>query len=196
MSRSPYGLKMLIDKAFEFASKYNDLAFNPSKSRILRLGPHQKPAVSICNIPTAERYEYLGVEIGRDAKPLLNAAASLYCKSNVMITQNKDLKLCNNYVKNVAISTYGNVYAIETFVSIDSKLRAAHRFITRSAHSDWRQYADLQGPNISNRCLYSVYQLTSISEIHRWRRNKFLIAAERSPNKFIKYIIGNALRIT
>ena len=113
-----------------------------------------------------------------------------------MIAQNKDLKLCNNQGKNVAINTYGNVYAIETFTSIDSKLRAAHRYITRSAHSDWRQFADLPGPKITNRRLYSVYQLSSLSEIHRLRRNNFLISAESSPNKIIKNVIGNAQRIT
>ena len=104
--------------------------------------------------------------------------------------------MCNSQVKNIAINTYGNVYAIETFTSCDSKLRAAHRYITRAAHSDWRQYSDLPGPNISSRRLYSAYNLNSIPEIHRWGRNKFLISAESSPNKFIREIIGNAPRIT
>ena len=157
------GLKTLIEKTFEFAAKYNDLAFNPSKSCILRLGPHRKPVVSVCNIPTAESYIYLGVEIGRQAKPQMMAAAKLYSKSNLMISQNKDLKMCDTNVKNTAIKTYGNVYAIETFTTIDSKLGAAHRCITRAAHSDWRRYADLPGPNISNHCLYTSYNLSSIS---------------------------------
>ena len=88
------------------------------------------------------------------------------------------------------------MYAIETFRNVDSKLRAAHRHMTRAAHSRWRQYADLPGPNITNHRLYTAYSLTSLSEIHRHRRNKFLISAESSPNRFIREIIGNLPRIT
>ena len=196
MARSPRGLKILIDETFKFAALYDDLTFNPSKSCILRLGPHRKPAVSVCSIPTAESYTYLGVEIGRAAKPQLKAAASLYAKSNVMMSQNRELHLCSNAVKNTAINTYGNVYAIETFLSVDSKLRAAHRHMTRAAHTGWRHFADLPGPNITNHRLYTAYHLSSLSEIHRHRRNNFLIAAESSSNRFIRNIIGNLPRIT
>ena len=196
MARSPWGLKLLIDETFKFAALYNDLTFNPSKSCILRLGPHRKPAVSIYNIPTAESYIYLGVEIGRAAKPQLKAAASLYSKSNIMMSQNKELHLCSNEVKNNAINTYGNVYAIETFTKVESKLRAAHRHMTRATHTGWRQFADLPGPNITNHRLYTAFHLSSLSEIHRHRRNNFLISAESSPNRIIRNIIGNLPRIT
>ena len=38
ISKSPFGLAELIDVAIEFARQYDDIEFNPSKSRILRLG--------------------------------------------------------------------------------------------------------------------------------------------------------------
>ena len=63
-SRSPYGLKLLIEKAFLFCDLYSDIAFNPSKSVILRLGTGRRPPVSVCNIPTVESTECLGIDIG------------------------------------------------------------------------------------------------------------------------------------
>ena len=54
VASSPCGLKTLIEQTFLFASTFNDITFNPSKSWILRLGPHRKPVVSVCEIPTSE----------------------------------------------------------------------------------------------------------------------------------------------
>ena len=86
-----------------------------------------------------------------------------------MIKENKQLQECNVAVKNVAISAYGSVYAIENFVSIDSKLCAAHRYLTCAAHTDWRLYVDLPGPAIRNRRLYTIYDIETILVIHRRR---------------------------
>ena len=44
-SQSPYGLKRLIECAYEFANEFQDITFNPSKSRILRLGRHRRSPI-------------------------------------------------------------------------------------------------------------------------------------------------------
>jgi len=196
ISRSPYGLSRLIDVTVLFAQRYNDLLFNPSKSFILRLGTDNLPAISINDIPVSNCCNYLGVEIGRAASPQRSAATKLYTKANVMLVQNKELSQCSLRVKNLSVVTYGSVYAVETFLSVESHLRQAHRYVTRAAHKDWRLFADLPGPNIRSRRLYSVYGLDSLPEIHRRRRNNFLIKAESSPNDFIRLVIASLPRIT
>ena len=50
IASSPYGLQTLIRKTLTFAALYGDISFNPSKSCILRVGPHRKPAISVCDI--------------------------------------------------------------------------------------------------------------------------------------------------
>ena len=179
-----------------FAKRYNDLLFNPSKSFILRLGTDNLPAVSVNNIPVSNCCNYLGVEIGQSASPQRSAATKLYTKANVMLVQNKELSRCSRRIKNLSVVTYGSVYAIETFTTVESYLRQAHRYVTRAAHKDWRSFADLPGPNIRSRRLYSVYGLDSLPEIHRRRRNNFLIKAESSPNDFIRLVIASLPRIT
>ena len=80
--------------------------------------------------------------------------------------------------------------------NVDSKLWAAHCYITRVAHTNWRMYADLPGPNIINRKLYSSYGIDSLEVIHRKRRNNFLLKCEQSENTYIREIIGNLPKIT
>ena len=196
IASSPYGLRKLIGKTLLFANMYNDITFNPSKSWILRLGPHTRPPVSVCNIPTTECHVYLGVEIGRQADPQKAAAAKLYCNTNKLFLQNKHVKKCNTNVKNVCINSYGNVYCIENFLETSSKLRRAHRYMTKCVHSNWVQFADLDGPNIRSRRLYTVFELDSIEVIHRRRRNNFLIKAASHENTLISGVIGNLPRIT
>ncbi len=191
VASSPYGLRRLIEIAFTFASTYSDITFNPSKSCILRLGPHRKEAISVCGIPTALSYTYLGFDVGRAANPQKVAAAKLYMNTNVLFAQNSDLKLCSVYVKNVCINSYGNVFAIENLLSVDSQLRQAHRYMTKFVHSDWAQYADLDGPNIRSRRLYTVFELDSLEVIHRRRRNNFLLKAAAHSNSIIREVIGN-----
>ena len=196
VSTSPSGLKRLIEKCFIFASQYSDISFNASKSFILRLGKHRKPAVSLCGIPTSECQTYLGVDIGRAADQEKTAAASLYKNANVLLSQNSELHRCSVEVKNVSIYCYGNVYCVENFLTVGPKLRQAHRYLTKSVHTDWRVFADLEGPNITSRRLYTTYYLDSLEVIHRKRRNTFLIAAESHTNSLISSIIGNLERIT
>ena len=196
VAASPHGLKSLIDEAFIFAKRYSDISFNASKSYILRLGKHRKQAVSVCDIPTAECYTYLGFDIGRSAKPQKVATSKLYKNSNILFAQNTDLQKCSVDVKNVCIYSYGNVYAIENLLCVDAPLRQAHRYMTKRVHCDWREYADLSGPNIRSRRLYSVYNLDSLEVIHRRRRNTFLLNASAHSNRVISDIIGNVDRIT
>ena len=196
VARSPYGLGKLIDVTLTFANLYNDITFNTGKSWILRLGQNNFPPVSVRGIPTSECQEYLGVQIGRGANQQRAAAAKLYSKTNILLKQNKELHKCSEVVKNIAINAYGSVYAVENFLSVDSYLRQAHRYMTKSVHTDWRVHADLPGPNIRSRMLYTVYGLDSLEVIHRRRRNNFLIKAESSSNLFIKHIIGTLPRIT
>ena len=195
-SRSPYGLKLLIDKAISFCNLYNDISFNASKSVILRLGSGRKPPVSVCNIPTAESAEYLGIEIGRQADPQKTASALLYRNTNIMMKQNQELKKCSVHIKNIAIYAYGSVYGIETFERASPCIRSAHRYLTKTVHCDWRRYADLDGPNIRSRRLYTAFELDSMEVIHRKRRNTFLLKAADSENNIIREIIGGLERIT
>ena len=196
IAKSPYGLSRLINVTLSFAKKYNDIVFNPGKSHILRLGRTRSPAVSVNRIPVTECIEYLGVMIGRGAKPQDTAAASLYCKANVMLSQNKELHNCSAHIKNLAVTTYGSVYALETFTAVGPRLRKAHRYVTRAVHTDWRTFVDLPGPNIRSRRLYTVYGLDSMEVLHRRRRNNFLIKAESSANEIIRLVIGSLPRIT
>ena len=196
VSSSPNGLKSLIDKAFLFASRYNDISFNSTKSFILRLGKSRKPAVSVCGIPVSECQTYLGVDIGREAKPQEAATANLYKNANINLAQNYELHKCSLSVKNYSIYCYGNVYSIENFLSVNPRLRQAHRYLTKSVHTDWTRIADLGGPNITSRRLYTSYNLDSLEVIHRRRRNMFLINAEKHNNSLIAGIIGNLERIT
>ena len=196
ISKSPSGLASLIDCTLTFSQLYGDVTFNPSKSVILRLGTDRKPPVSVRNIPVADTCEYLGTMIGRAADPQRNAATKLYTKANIMLKENKELIQCSNEVKNLAVECYGNVYALENFLNVGPKLRQAHRYLTQAAHSDWRTHADLPGPNIRSRRLYTVYNLDSLEVLHRRRRNNFLIKAESSNNLIIKGVIGSLPRIT
>ena len=196
VSKSPYGLAELINTTLRFARLYNDITFNPSKSWILRLGTLRRAPVSVLGIPVSDSYEYLGVMIGNASKPQHHAAVKLYTKTNIMIKENKDLMRCSQDVKNLAIKSYGNVYALENFIEVGPKLRQAHRYLTKAAHVDWRAHADLPGPNIRSRQLYTVYGLDSLEVLHRRRRNNFLIKAESSSNEVIRNIIGSLPRIT
>ena len=196
ISRSPYGLKQLIDITFQFSLLYNDITFNPGKSYILRLGTDRKPPVSVRGIPVTYAHEYLGVTIGTKADPQRFAAGKLFTKANIMAKENKELYRCSRPVKNLVVKSYGNVYALETFLNVGSHLRQAHRYLTQAVHKDWRSFADLPGPNIRSRRLYTVYELDSLEVLHRKRRNNFLIKAECSENTVIRDIIGCLPRIT
>ena len=167
IASSPYGLKLLINKTLSFAQSYNDITLNPDKSWILRLGQHRRPAVSVLGIPVTECYEYLGVEIGRKADQQKAATGKLYARANKLIAQNGELKKCSTEVKNVCIKSYGTVYCIENELTVTSKLRQAHRYMVKLVHTNWRDYADLEGPNIRSRRLYSVFGIDSLEVIHR-----------------------------
>ena len=196
VARSPYGLARLITATFAFAHQYKDIVFNTGKSWILRFGTNNLSPVSVCGIPTSECQEYLGVMIGRQSDQYRHSASKLYVKTHVLLKQNSNLHRCSLAVKNLVINTYGTVYGPETFIEVNSRLRQAHRYLTRAVHVDWRQYADLPGPNIRNRRLYSVYGIDSLEVLHRKRRNNFLIKAESSKNELIRFVIGNLPRIT
>ena len=196
VARSPYGLGRLIDVTLTLAKLYNDIMFNTGKSWILRLGRNNFPPVSVRSIPTSECQEYLGVLIGRGANQERQSASKLYSKTHVLLQQNKELHKCSEMVKNIAINSYGTVYALENFLSVGPHIRQAHRYLTRAVHTDWRQHADLPGPNIRNRTLYTAYNLDSLEVLHRKRRNAFLIKAESSSNMYIKCVIGQLTRIT
>ena len=196
LSSSPFGLRVLIEKTFLFANRYHDITFNPIKSSILRLGKHNRPAVSVCGIPVSEKYEYLGVEIGRKADPQGVATAKMYRNTNILLTQNRQLKKCCISVKNVCIYSYGNIYCLENMLSVSSRLRQSHRYMTKLVHTNWTDYADLEGPNIRSRQLYTVFQLDSLEVFHRRRRNVFLIKAASHENAIIRGVIGNLERIT
>ena len=112
------------------------------------------------------------------------------------LVQDSELKKCSLPLKNVNINCYGNAYALETMLQVSSKLCKAHRYLTKSVHSDWPRFADLDGPNIRSRRLYTEYGLDSIEVIHRRRRNFFLIKSAAHENKIISGVIGSLERIT
>ena len=126
----------------------------------------------------------LGSTNRQKIRPTTRIAA---CNANIMLNENKQLQKCNVDVKNVAIKSYGSLYAIENFVVINPKLRAAHRYHTCAAHKDWRQYADLPGPDIRILRLYTAYNIDSITVI---------INAELYTNWYITEIIGHLDRTT
>ena len=113
-----------------------------------------------------------------------------------MFSQNKSLQKCSTAVKNIVINAYGNLYCVETLTEVPSNVRAAHRYMTKRVHTNWREFADLPGPNIRSRKLYTSFSLDSIEVIHRRRRNKFLLKAEASENAIIRDFIGNLPKIT
>ena len=106
------------------------------------------------------------------------------------------MKKCSIIVKNVCIDSYGNVYALENMLSVSSVIRNAHRYLTMSVHSNWRNFADLEGPNIRSRRLYTVFELDSLEVLHRRRRIKFLLKATSHENSLISSVIGILDRIT
>ena len=196
IASSPYGLKRLIDITFAFAQLYNDITFNADKSWILRLGPHRKPPVSVCGIRVSECREYLGVEIGRKSNTQKVATGKLYSRANKLIAQNRELQKCCVSVKNACIYSYGSVYSIENELNVTPKLRQAHRYMVKLVHHNWTMFADLDGPNIRSRQLYTVFHIDSLEVIHRKLRNNFLIKSSCHANKIIRNVIGNLDRIT
>ena len=124
------------------------------------------------------------------------ATAKMYRNTNILLTQNRQLKKCCISVKNVCIYSYGNIYCLENMLSVSSRLRQSHRYMTKLVHTNWTDYADLDGPNIRSRQLYTVFQLDSLEVIHRRRRNVFLIKAASHENAIIRGVIGNHDRIT
>ena len=196
VASSPHGLRRLINITLSFAQSYNDITFNPDKSWILRLGKHRKSPVSVLGIRVSECREYLGVEIGRKSNTQKAATGKLYGRANKLIAQNRELQKCSIPVKNVCIYSYGTVYSIENELSVTSQLRQAHRYMVQRVHLNWRQFADLDGPNIRSRRLYTVFEIDSLEVIHRKRRNNFLIKASSHANSIIRNIIGNLDRIT
>ena len=150
MSSSPNGLERLIEETFIFANRCN-ISFNPSKSCIVRLGPHRKRSVSVCRIASSERHTYLGVQIGRGAAPDSDAAAKLYTNANVLLSQNRELKKCGIAIKNACVYAYGNVYSLENMLCVNSKIRRAHRYLTKLVHNDWARFADLNRPSVRSR---------------------------------------------
>ena len=137
-----------------------------------------------------------GILRNRNMQLCRQAATKLYCDTNLLLAQNRNLNKCNSYVKNAVISSYGNLYSIENMLSVGSKVRNAHRYLTKAVHSDWVQYADLDGPSIRSRTLYVFNGLDSLKVLHRWRRNNFLIKASLHKNALISNVIGNLPRIT
>ena len=196
VASSPHGLRRLINITLSFAQSCNDITFNPDKSWILRLGKHRKSPVSVLGIRVSECREYLGVEIGRKSNTQKAATGKLYGRANKLIAQNRELQKCSIPVKNVCIYSYGTVYSIENELSVTSQLRQAHRYMVQRVHINWRQFADLDGPNIRSRRLYTVFEIDSLEVIHRKRRNNFLIKASSHANSIIRNIIGNLDRIT
>ena len=86
---------------------YHDITFNANKSCVLLLGKHNRAALSVQvhGISVSDKYEYLGVEIGRKSDPQGVATAKLYRNTNVLLTQNRELKKCSTTVKNVCINS-------------------------------------------------------------------------------------------
>ena len=150
----------------------------------------------MCNIPVTECATYLGVEIGRKANQERVSASQLYVNTNILFAQNTELHKCCTAVKNVSINCYGNVYSIENFLRVGSRIREAHRYMTKSVHTGWRAFADLNGVNIRSRTLYTTFNVDSLEVVHRRRRNNFLISCSEHENDLISSIIGNLERIT
>ena len=97
-----------------------------------------------------------------------------------MIKQNTNLRLCARAIKNQVLNAYGGLYAIESFDKITSKMRAAHRYMTKNLfQTEWWQFADLTNNlgwmDITSRTLYAGMGLRSLPETHRWMKNNFIL---------------------
>ena len=68
--------------------------------------------------------------------------------------------------------------------------------MVKLVHPSWTHFADLDGPNIRSRFLYTTFQLDSLEVIHRRLRNNFLIKASLHANNIIRNVIGLLDRIT
>jgi len=184
----------LYDKVIEFANKFNDLKMNPSKSAILRLGYKKLKPISFYNIPSVDKVSYLGSTISQNLDDeVVRANKSLYTRTNLLFKQNVNIRYCKPDIKNIVLNSFGNVYAIETFAKLSSKMTNAHRFMTKTLFPEFRRYLDINNKDIRSRTLYKIVcpNSNSLPEIHRLRRNKFIIKAKSSGNPFIRDIIGN-----
>ncbi len=99
------------------------------------------------------------------------------------------------HCEKLCIYSYGNVYCLENELSVSSKLRQSHRYMTKAVHCGWVDFAD--GPSIRSRRLNKpVFELDSLEVIHRKRRNVFLIKAENHENTIISNIIGHEPKVS
>jgi len=192
-SSSSNGLVNLYDKVMQFADEYNDIKMNPSKSAILRMGFKKRKPVSFYGIPAVEKTMYLGSIISSDADhEILRATKSLFIRSNILLKQNHQIKFCNKNIRKTFLNTFGNVYAIETFNQVSSKMTNSHRYMTKILFPEYKSHLDINNIDITSRKLYQIISSsTSLPEQHRIRLNNFILKAKTSTNQFINKIVGS-----
>jgi hypothetical protein len=192
-STSSNGLVNLYDKVMQFADSYSDIKMNLSKSAILRLGLKRRKAVSFYDIPAVEKTTYLGSIISSDTDhEILRATKSLYIRSNILLKQNNQIKYCNKHIRKTFLNTFGNVYGIETFNQVSSKMTNSHRYMAKILFPEYKSHLDINNIDITSRKLYKIVTCsTSLPEQHRIRLNNFIIKAKTSNNPFINKIVGS-----
>ena len=195
---SSYGLKSLLEITKSFCSQFNDIVLNDSKSIILRMGTKgaKSEPKSLDKIPTAKSAKYLGAYINDDIKEEARVVRCLYTRTNSIFRQNSNLRLCSMAIKTQVLNAYGGVYAIESFIKITSKMRAAHRLLTKNIfRTEWKEIADLNNNHgwvdIKSRTLYAGMRLRSLPETHRWMKNSFIIKSRSSSDSIIRNILGS-----
>ena len=65
----------------------------------------------------------------------IRAVKCLYTRTNLLFKQNDTVRYCNNNIRKIMLSAFGNIYGIETFEHITTRMTNAHRYLTKSLFS-------------------------------------------------------------
>ena len=193
---SKSGLEKLYNVVMEFANKYNDLVMNPSKSFILRMGYKKQPVSTFDNIPTTDATRYLGAQIAKfqklqDREEDSRCCRQIYTATNLILSHYKHIKYLDSSAKNALISAFGVPYGIELRPEVSSKMRRAHRFMTKKFYPRSFFIKDANNYDISSTMLYGeIAQCQSLTERGRVMRDKYLNNAKNSGNLLIRSLIG------
>ena len=188
------GLYMLYGVVQKFCALYGDIQMNPIKSQILRVGRKKLSPISICGIPTASSGKYLGAILTQNNLRDLEfrrCRRALYSRYNGLIRHNSSLRHFSERNRRTVLDSYGVPYSIETLEKLPTTITAPHRSMTM--HLFPRSYGikDANNVTIRSRTLYqTVAKTKSLPEIHRIRRNNFILSARNNSNKLIAAIVG------
>ena len=167
---------------------------NPTKSQCIRVGTRKLKPISISKIPAVSSGKYLGAIIAENRLKELEfrrCRQSLYTRYNSLIRHNSSLRRSSDHNKRKVLCAYGVPYSIETLSEVTARITAPHRSMTMHLFPQSYHVKDANNCTIRSRTLYHVISNTqSLPEIHRIRRNNFILQARQSENMLIAGVIG------